>query len=237
MKTITLLSAASLACAVPAIAQTSGTLAHWDFVDGATGSATFAPEDNGIDCVKPHNVVKYGLNYSWSTADSEDGSRYGANCFGNWDGGSTGDYVAFGVTFANDAVGSVDKINFDIANYGKYYDPDQYAVAVYKNGSHLGFVDNAWKDITAVATSNSSGQPWSASADQNLDVSGFNLTSTNGSEDTFQFRIYTKGASSDSGRIALDNFRAIGHVDCVPEPSSTALLGLAGMAMLIRRRR
>ena len=220
--------------AVPAFAQTSGTLAHWDFVDGATGSATFAPEDNGIDCVKPHNVVKYGVNYSWSTADSEDGARYGANCFGNWD---SGDYVAFAVTFANDAVGSIDKINFDIANYGNSYDPSHYAVGVYKNGTFQGYVDNSWKSITAVATSNGSGQPWSSNADQTLDVSGFNLSSTNGSQDTFQFRIITTGATSDYGRIALDNFRAVGHVDCVPEPSSAALLGLAGMAMLIRRKR
>ncbi|MCP5538178.1 MAG: PEP-CTERM sorting domain-containing protein [Akkermansiaceae bacterium] len=237
MKTRTLIIAASISFAVPTFAQTSGVLAHWDFVDGATGSATFAPEDNGIDCVKPHNITKYGLNYSWSTADSEDGSKYGANCFGSWDGGATGDYVAFAVTFSNEAAGGVSKINFDIANYGKYYDPDYYAVRVYKNGTSLGYVDNAWKAITAVATSNSSGQPWSASADQNLDVSSFNLTSAHGSEDTFEFRIYTTGASSSSGRIALDNFRAVGKVDCVPEPSSAALMGLASLALLVRRKR
>lgn len=215
-------------------AQSSSVLAHWDFVDGKTGSATLYPEENHIDCVKPHKVTKYGLNYSWTTADSEDGSRYGANCFGNWD---RGDYVAFGVTFANEAVGGIEKINFDIANYGNSYDPDYYAVGVYKNGSLQGYVDNAYKPITAVATSNNSGQPWAASADQNLDVSNFNLKSTAGSEDYFEFRIITWGASSDSGRIALDNFRAIGHVDCIPEPSSAALLGLAGISMLLRRKR
>lgn len=226
--------AASIALAVPAFAQTSGVLAHWDFVDGTQGSATFAAEDNGIDCVTPHNITKYGLNYSWSTADSEDGSKYGADCFGRWD---YGDYVAFAVTFANDAVGSVGKINFDIANYNNQYDPTHYAVKVYNNGSFQGYA-NGWTAITAVATSNSSGQPWSASADQTLDVSLFNLNSTNGSDDTFEFRIITKGATGSTGRIALDNIRVIGHVvDCVPEPSSSALMGLAGLAMLIRRKR
>lgn len=226
--------AASFALALPAFAQTSGLLAHWDFVDGATGSTTLAPEDNGIDCVTPHKVYASGLNYSWTTADSEDGSPYGANGFGGWD---DGDYVEFAVTFANEAVGNVKAINFDIANYCTDYDPNCYAVGVYKNGNLQGYVDNQWKSITAVATANDSGQPWSASANKTFDVSQYNLTSTNGSMDTFQFRIITKGADSSKGRIALDNFRLCGTVDCVPEPNGAVLLGLAGVMLILRRRK
>ena len=93
----------------------SEVLAHWDFKDGYTGHTSLYPEDNGIDCVTPKKVVVEGLGYSWTTKDSEDYSSYGANCFGGW---SDSDCVIFCVDFANEAVGSIKEINFDVGNYG-----------------------------------------------------------------------------------------------------------------------
>lgn len=222
--------AASAALVAPAFAQ-SGVLAHWDFVDGVGGSATLAPEDNGIDCITPKNVYPEGLSYSWSTIDSEDGSKYGANCFGGW---SASDCVIFEVDFANDAVAQVNKINFDVGNYGQYNNINQVALRIWKNGTEITTSGQFVKNFADGTSSN----PWTASSDTTFDVSGLGIDSSAGSADNYKFAIFVTDTSyQSSSRIALDNFRVAGKYECVPEPASASLLGLAGLMMLIRRKR
>lgn len=224
--------AASAACAGSAIAQ-SGTMAHWDFVDGATGSASLAPEENGIDCITPHKVYPEGLGYSWSTKDSEDGSRYGANCFGRW---SPDDCVIFGVDFANEAVVNVKEINFDVGNYGGSPSEaiNQVALRIWKNGTEITSSGQFVKNFS----NGTSGNPWTASSDTTFDVSGLGITSAAGSADNYKFAVFvTDKQYASNARIALDNFRVNGSYACVPEPASASLLGLAGFAMLLRRKR
>lgn len=235
MKKTILLAAVSAAIPTAAFAQ-SGVLAHWDFVDGKTGSASLYPEDNGIDCVTPKKVIPEGLGYSWSTRDSEDGSRYGANCFGGW---SANDCVIFCVDFANEAVASVSEVNFDVGNYGYYsssggYNINQVALRIWKNGTEITSSGQFVKNFADGTSSN----PWTPSSDTTFDVSSLNIDSSAGSSDEYKFAIFvTDNKYGSRARIALDNFRVIGKATCVPEPSSSALLGIAGLALAIRRKR
>ena len=224
--------AASVALAAPAFAQ-SGTIAHWDFVDGSTGSASLAAEHDCIDCITPRDVRTDGdgLGFSWSTIDSEDGSRYGANCFGGW---SSNGCVIFGVDFANDAVAQINEINFDVGNYGGSNTINQVSLRIWKNGTEITTSGQFVKDFSNGTASN----PWTASSDTSFDVSSLGLDSSQGSSDEFNFAVFVTDTSYDShSRIALDNFRVNGTHACVPEPSSAALMGLAGLVMLIRRKR
>ncbi len=217
MKNTLLLIAASAAFAVPAFAQSSGTMAHWDFNDGVGGSGSLQPEDNGIDCITPKKVYPEGLSYSWSTIDSEDGSSQGANCFGGW---SSSDCVIFEVDFANNAVAQVNEINFDVGNYGKRggsHDINQIALRIWKNGTEITTSGQFLKNFDSGTSSN----PWTASSDTTFDVSSLGIDSSAGSSDNYKFAVFVTDSHyhSDS-RIALDNFRVNGTHVCVPEPSS-----------------
>lgn len=64
----------------------------------------------------------------------------------------------------------------------------------------------------------------------------FNFTDFS-SSDTTEFRLYTWGSKNETTGVRLDDIVLNGSVTAVPEPSSTALLGLGTVALILRRRK
>lgn len=62
---------------------------------------------------------------------------------------------------------------------------------------------------------------------------GGTFDSTGPSPDNFYFRNFSSG----DNEIIIDNFSVYDNLVAVPEPSSTALLGLGGLALILRRRK
>ncbi|MGB2351812.1 MAG: PEP-CTERM sorting domain-containing protein [Akkermansiaceae bacterium] len=101
-----------------------------------------------------------------------------------------------------------------------------------------GFVDagDILGDLTNTATvSNNSVQYPGGSPNLTVDLSTFDYVWSGGE---IEFRIYLSDTTNSNGYIhRIDNVTLNGTVAVVPEPSSTALLGLGGLAVLLRRKR
>ncbi|MBK1854773.1 PEP-CTERM sorting domain-containing protein [Verrucomicrobiaceae bacterium 5K15] len=77
---------------------------------------------------------------------------------------------------------------------------------------------------------------------------GSTYTETNGGDSVFRDTNYTDNVTASdllirfaptggSGNIHIDGISVTGEVNAIPEPSSAALLGLSGLALILRRRK
>ncbi len=57
------------------------------------------------------------------------------------------------------------------------------------------------------------------------------------SSDTMEFRLYAFDAVNENSAVRLDDIQLNGTVVSIPEPSAAALLGLGGLALILRRRK
>ena len=74
----------------------------------------------------------------------------------------------------------------------------------------------------------------SGSFSQTYDISGFGVGDFSIADVSNVLAVFTvNAAAAGDGAISIDNF----NMTAVPEPSSTALLGLGGLALMLRRKR
>lgn len=73
---------------------------------------------------------------------------------------------------------------------------------------------------------------------QSNNLTRFEVSFNSGLSTTFDWDILNPDAgNSGSGHAKVSAFALYGDVASVPEPSSTALLGLGGLALILRRRK
>jgi len=157
--------------------------------------------------------------------------------------GTTGSTLSFATAFANDDFFSV----IIGANSGYYMDLDSftfdygYTSTVDQSGdlryyvttsvdNHAAFLN--FDTVTSVSINNPTPTyPLS----NNTDLSAFNYV-WDGSD--IEFRIYLSDQYNLGDVIhRIDNVILNGTISVVPEPSSVALLGLGGLALMLRRKR
>ncbi len=199
-----------------AISTNAATIANFNFNSGTTSSdteinstATFAPIPNAANAGRSGD----GNAFIRATATGTDLAA------------ALADTDVFTVTITADAgfQFNLTSINFD---FGGKSDTTAYVTngVVYSGGVTLH--DEAFSVVTGGGTSYDTGNSDSLAA-----ASFQGVTSA-----TFTFANYDNtGVASNTNR--WDNITIEGDVVAVPEPSSTALLGLGGLALILRRRK
>ncbi|MDG1357920.1 MAG: PEP-CTERM sorting domain-containing protein [Akkermansiaceae bacterium] len=108
----------------------------------------------------------------------------------------------------------------------------------YVFSSFTGFVDAddiLGSEVMTTTVTNNSVQYPGGSPSLTVDLSAYSYV---WSESEIEFRIYLADTTSNSEYIhRVDNVTLNGTVAVVPEPSSTALLGLGGLSLMLRRKR
>ncbi len=107
----------------------------------------------------------------------------------------------------------------------------------------VGPAENSINDFTATWTRSSTDDAWLTSVQIDVDSQNDTVDYYLGGEFIGQTErsitdiggIWTKFEGSNDGVVTFDNFQVT--TAAVPEPSSTALLGLSGLAFLLRRKR
>ena len=108
----------------------------------------------------------------------------------------------------------------------------------YVFSSFTGFVDASdilGDKVISTTVDNNSLQYPGGSPSLTVDLSAYNYVWSGGE---IEFRIYLADTTNNGAYIhRIDNVTLNGVVAAVPEPSSTALLGLGGLALMLRRKR
>ncbi len=217
------------------------------YVDGSDTSDTSIPAASSHPNVTAGTIVNTvdSANTIRDNFGAVDFNGPAANTFwfainGGQDGTSalggvtpTTDYIGFTLTVDAGGVLSMTSLTF---NWG--YGSNQTSITsdagyeLYANIDGAGF-SLIESDSIASATYNAGDFTLGTSA--NIDLTGLAATADGGNIE-FRLHSYTS-ANNDSGVTAYEQFQFNGDVTSVPEPSSTALLGLGGLALILRRRR
>ena len=221
INTKTLLAATALAFTAASV--NAVTIAEYTFTSGSTASTGPLGSNIGFEA---------GITGS-STAGDElsihggqtAGSALGPTIYTDTDEEriASENWVTFSI-----AVSAAQEI--DLTSLTFNYDailPAQFSFGVYTSKTGFTEGDHLLGLLTNTASSYSTP----------LDLSGIgslqNLT-----DETVEFRFLLGDDSGSNTRIyALDNIVLNGDVTAVPEPSTTALLGLGGLALILRRRK
>jgi hypothetical protein len=186
--------------------------------DGGPGFQTAGSDNSAFDLNHGNPAPSLAIDATFT-----DGTSQAAAVTAN-------DYFTFTITPTAGIAFNVSSLSFDYANYSSSTFPVEN---FFVRSSADGFANNLAAAVTASAAS--AGTFSTATINLSGNSSLQNVTST------LEFRLYVYDSTSTSGRGALvDNIVVNGTTAAVPEPATTALLGmgvLIAARQLIRSRR
>ncbi|SHK42594.1 PEP-CTERM protein-sorting domain-containing protein [Rubritalea squalenifaciens DSM 18772] len=201
----------SLTCMLAALPAQAALFTNGDFELGTN------PDASGWVRTGTSNQVAVKSSINAYNAGPSSGTRYVQ--FGQ--AGSTGGSIA--QTF-DTIIGMTYEVTFDFGKYGPTAGQD--AVLQVSVDNLAGTIQTYTDTTGSTYTSSTAMSPtYEDTVDQI-----FTFTASNSSTTLTFLDASTNGSSTDMG---LDNIR----VAAVPEPSSTALIGLAGLGFILRRKR
>ena len=149
-------------------------------------------------------------------------------------GNPTGDYYGFTVTASAGNTLDLTSIAFDWGsgnNDGSTLSGGTFGYRVFASVDGGAFTSVGSDSVTTDVASGA----WVDHTSANIDLTGLAATVDGGN---VEFRIQPITSSASPGVMnAFQQFNINGDVVAIPEPSSTALLGLGGLALMLRRRR
>ncbi|MGJ8657748.1 MAG: PEP-CTERM sorting domain-containing protein [Akkermansiaceae bacterium] len=219
-----------------------------------TGGSAIGTDANGADSITFSNLVFNGFDQSDVTSDTVPGDQDLIQVLGSEDVGGSNDLN----TNLGQAVAANSYFSFTVANNsGLALQLDSFSVdTAYTNSYRAGYglfssadgFDSIGADLIAsrATTPTTFNSFTEVSTTQQTDLltlagAGANVASTDflladGEALTF-FLVGTQNSSSVTRAWEFDNISISGTTIPVPEPSSTALLGLGGLALILRRRK
>jgi len=235
------LSAAALL--VSAVSSSAATIAGYDFSSDLTATYTGA---NVLAGVVDLNNLNTSMNYEEERGDNTGstegitfsttaGSLIAGNAnlkTGNRNAAiADNDYFSFTIAPESGFTLHLDKIVFSGA---RAFDVARSAESFALMSSIGGFTstDLSLLEGAITAVDSAVGAYDQFSIDLSGEAAYQNITTST------EFRIYMWGGTGGGSQAAIqyDNLGVTGEVVAIPEPSSTALLGLGGLALILRRR-
>lgn len=195
-------------------AQESLVVYDFEFGVDYSGYSPVGYEDECVDASHLFNSDNETLIQGW-------------RCFQNWG------TINFDVDFDANASGSLSELSFD---YSQYFEstsanPITEMTLILNDGFadwNVGTV-NLDPDLRSVSSYGDN------SANLSFDLSGYAITGGESLSFTFYGQDETPFVNDFNG-VLMDNIILSGSVDCIPEPGSVLLAGIASLTLLRRRR-
>jgi hypothetical protein len=233
INTKTLLAATALA--FTAASANAAIIAEYTFTGGSTAST---PGTLG-------SSIGFEAGITGSSTASDDLRITGGETLGGENGGpdyedvdqdriATANWVTFTIAVSATQEIGLTSLDFDYTEI----DPAAFLLGVYT--SKTGFTEGDHLLGIFDSTTTAGPLPNTTFTDNNgtsVNLSG--ITALQGlTDETVEFRFLLGDSSGSSSRIhVLDDIVLNGDVTVVPEPSTTALIGLGGIALILRRRK
>lgn len=206
----------------------AATVAMYEFTSGSASSAGPLGSDIGFEA----GIVGAAFTGDRLEIQGVDtaGGAIGGTVYTDPDATRIADenWVTFTITVPSTQQINLTTLDFDYTEI----DPASFLLGMYTSktgfteGDHLLGLFRAGTTAGTFTTNNGTSVDLSAAAFQNL------------SDETVEFRFLLGDDSGATSRIhVLDNIELVGDITLIPEPSSATLLGLGGLALILRRRK